>query len=103
MIVRKGSSQREVLTLGDAGDEKTLPVFSYEEEALLFLHLSGLKDSWRASKSGIADLISILADSCPNAEHVALDPLPEVGLHGSHFFVSLSRKKFVEQLLVLGR
>ncbi|MGH3146273.1 MAG: hypothetical protein ACRDTR_10785 [Rubrobacter sp.] len=102
LIVRDGGGPMEVLTLGAAGDEETLPIFSFEEEALLFLQLSGLRGSWRASKSGIADLISVLADSCSNAGSVALDPLPEIGLRGSHYLVSLSRAEFVE-LLALGR
>ncbi|HEX7170034.1 MAG TPA: hypothetical protein VF206_04320, partial [Rubrobacter sp.] len=37
--VEAESGPPEVLTLGVDGDERVLPVFSFEEEALLFLRL----------------------------------------------------------------
>ena len=89
----------EVLTLGAGGgvegEGTILPVFSYEEEALLYLRLCGFSGGWRASKSGIADLASVLSDACPDAQRVALDPIPEIGPHGPHDLVSLSREEFV--------
>jgi len=89
----------EVLTLGAGGgvegEGTILPVFSYEEEALLYLRLCGFSGGWRASKSGIADLASVLSDACPDARRVALDPIPEIGPHGPHDLVSLSREEFV--------
>ena len=92
----------EVLTLGAEGGagrgEKTLPVFSFEEEALLFLRLSGLADGWRASMSGIADLASVLAGPCSDAGRVALDPIPERGRRRPHDLVSLPREAFVALL-----
>lgn len=96
LIVRDEGGSPQILTLGD--EEKTLPVFSYEEEALLFLRLSGLGDDWHVGGHEIPDLVSILADTCVEARHVALDPIPEIGLHGSHRLVSLSRDEFVGAL-----
>lgn len=99
LIVRDGSSGlREVLTL-KVGGEEALPVFSFEEEALLYLNFSGLTRDWRASKSGIADLFSVLADPWLGVRRVALDPFPEIGLHGLHDLVSLPREEFVEILV----
>lgn len=107
----------EVLTLGDGSggklDGSILPVFSFEEEALLFLRsfeeeallllrLSGYSGRWRISKSGIWDLAWVLSDACRDIRRIALDPIPEIGPHGPHDLVSLSRKEFVE-LLVAGR
>ena len=95
LIVRNdlgaGDGPPEVLTLGAGGDGTILPVFSFEEEALLFLRLCGFGGGWHASKGGIADLASVLSDVCSDVRRVALDPIPEIGPHGSHDLVSLSR------------
>jgi hypothetical protein len=96
----------EVLTLGAGGgvegDGTILPIFSFEEEALLFLHLCGFSGGWHASKSGIADLASVLSDTCPEVRRVALDPIPEIGPCGPHNLISLSREEFLG-LLAAGR
>jgi hypothetical protein len=97
--VGAGDGPPEVHTLGagggDEGDGTILPVFSFEEEALLFLRLCGFGGGWHASKSGIADLASVLSDACSEVRCVALDPIPEIGPHGPHDLVSLSREEFV--------
>jgi hypothetical protein len=106
LIVRDDLGARggppEVLTLEAGGngelDESILPIFSFEEEALLFLRLCGFGVGWRVSKSGAADLASVLADACPDTRRVALDPIPEIGLCGPHDLVSLPRKEFVRLL-----
>jgi hypothetical protein len=102
-----GGGPPEVLTLEAGGngelDESILPVFSFEEEALLFLRLCGFGGGGASvSKSGAADLASVLADACPDARRVALDPVPEIGRCGPHDLVSLPRKEFV-RLLATGR
>jgi hypothetical protein len=104
--VGAGGGPPEILTLGAGGgvegDGTILPIFSFEEEALLFLHLCGFSGGWHASKSGIADLASVLSDTYPEVRRVALDPIPEIGLHGPHDLVSLSREEFLG-LLAAGR
>ena len=92
----------EVLTLGVDGDERVLPVFSFEEEAQFFLRLSGFKDGWRTSKSGAAGLASVLFDACPDARRVALDTIPEIGSCGPHDLVGASWEAYVG-LLDAGR
>jgi hypothetical protein len=103
---RAGDGPPEILTLGAGsglkGDWTILPVFSFEEEALLFLRLCGFGGGWHASKRGIADLASVLSDACSDVRRVALDPIPEFGSHGPYDFVSLSREEFVG-LLSAGR
>ncbi len=79
LIVKDGGGPQEVLMLGTEDCEKTLPVFSFKEEALLFLHLSGLGYGWRVGENKSADLVSLLADLGSNAWRVALDPIPEMG------------------------
>jgi hypothetical protein len=104
--VGAGGDPPEVLTLGAGGgvegDGTILPVFNFEEEALHFLRLCGFGGGWHASKSGIADLASVLSDACPDARRVALDPIPEIGPFGPHDLLSLSREEFVG-LLATGR
>jgi hypothetical protein len=100
--VGAGGGPPEILTLGVEGDGTILPVFSFEEEALLFLRLCGFSSGWHASKSGIADLASVLSDTCSEVRRVALDPIPEIGPCGPHDLVSLSREEFLG-LLAAGR
>ena len=106
LIVRDDLGARygppEVLTLADGDGGGVLPVFSFEQEALLFLCLGGFSGGWRVSKSRAADLASVVSDACPDARCVALDPIPEIGQCGPHDLVSLPRKEFV-RLLATGR
>ncbi len=98
LIVCDAGDRREILMLGSRGDEATLPIFSFEEEALLFLQFSGLRDSWTAIKNNIAELDSVFTDLRLDARRIALDPIPELGLEGPHDLVSLSRKEFARML-----
>ena len=80
LIVGEGTKNgdlNEVFELGTGGGTRAWPVFSFEEEALLFLRFCGFGGGWHASKSGIADLVSVLSDACPDVWRVALDPIPE--------------------------
>ena len=68
-----GGGPPEVLTLGAGGgvegDGTILPVFSFEEEALLFLRLCGFGGGWRVSKSRArtSPLSSPMRARTPNA------------------------------------
>ena len=97
-----GAGPPEVLTLGDGPEGRVLPIFSFEEEAQLFLRLCGFGGGWHTSRRDAADLASVLLDACPDARRIALDPIPEIGPHGPHHLVSLSREDFVG-LLTAGR
>ena len=97
-LIERDEGVKKVLVLGTDGEEKTLPVFSYEEEAWLFLDLSGLGPGWRVGRIWTIDLLSVLAEARLDVRHVALDPIPEIGLHGPHDLVSMSREEFVEVL-----
>lgn len=94
---RGGGTPRELLTL-NVGGEKALPVFSFEEEAVLYLDFSGLGVAWRAVGSETSDLVSLL-DSRSDVPLVSLDPFPEVGLQGLNDLVSLPREEFVALLV----
>lgn len=102
LIVRDaaGCGSPEILTLGPGieGDGKVLPIFSFEEEALLFLRFCEFEGGWRVGKIGISDLVSALADARPEVRQVALDPIPEIGPYGPHDLVSVPRETFVGML-----
>jgi len=86
----------EVLTLHC---EKTLPIFSHQEEAQMFLRLSrGVGEGWRVSESGAGELVSVLYGLCREVEEVALDPLPEMVAERTVGLVSLDRGCFIERI-----
>ncbi len=97
-----GSRGRRVFMVGAGGDPKTLPVFSFEEEVLLFLRLGGLKRHWRAKRLTTPDLVSALTGPYRGARRVVLDPFPDIGPRGYPGALSLERREFVD-LLVFGR
>jgi hypothetical protein len=99
MIARAGEGRLEPLCVR-TGLSNVLPVFSFEEEAEMFLHLGGYADSgWRARESCAGELVSMLLGPCVDVEGVALDPLPEMLEDGTIGLVEVGRRRFVEQLL----
>jgi hypothetical protein len=75
-----------------------LPVFSFEEEATLFLSLE-VQGSWQVRQVGPGELVSLLYGPCRGVELVALDPVSDVEAAVVNRCVSLSRKRFVDVLL----
>jgi hypothetical protein len=99
LIVRDGGNLLEPLCVY-AGVERVLPVFSFEEEAELFLRLGGYDGHWRARKSCADELVSVLCGSCKGVKSVALDPLPEMLEDGTLALVGVGRQRFLKQILV---
>lgn len=92
----------EVFTVRVDAERKALPVFSFPDEAEMFLRLGGLEErGWRATRSTAKKLIWQLAEfRRAGIDLVALDPLPE--MVGSTFgtaitLVTLSLHNFVER------
>jgi hypothetical protein len=99
IIARAGEGRLEPLYVR-ARLSKVLPVFSFEEEAEMFLHLGGYSDGgWRARESSAGELVSVLCGPCADVEGVALDPLPEMLMDGTIGLVEVGRRRFVGQLL----
>ncbi len=102
LIVDRESGFLEVMALGLAGGEQVVPVFSFEEEAELFLRLGAPEGDWLVRETGAWELASLLLGPLSVARRVALDPLPDrlggtvVGL------LSTDRHDFVERLLAVG-
>jgi hypothetical protein len=96
LIARIEHGRIEVLTLDS---KKTLPVFSSEDEAEMFLRLEGVADGWQVSESRGGELVSMLYGLCAGVRKVALDPLPEMVADRTVGLVSLDRKRFIGRLL----
>lgn len=97
LILRDEYGRAETLTTRLSGGEKTLPVFSFREEAETFLCVRVLGDGWRITEVGAEELLSILHTALRNTQHVTLDPIAEAG-PGILGLLSLDRKTFMEGL-----
>lgn len=89
----------EVLTFGRRG-HKMLPIFSFEDEAEMFLRFEVTDDGWKVRESGAGELVSVLHGPCADVEEVALDPLPEMLAEGTVGLVSLPRESFLDRIVV---
>ena len=82
-----------------ADGRTVLPVFSFEEEAALYLRL-GTRGSCWVRPIGPGELVSLLYGPCREVDLVALDPMSDVVLPDvMNKLVSLERGRFVDVLL----
>jgi hypothetical protein len=96
---KDGFSQPEVLTvdLDDAGE--ALPVFSFEEEAEMFLWLQTTEEGWEVRETTPGQLVSILYGPCAHVGRVMLDPLPEIGASMQISLLGMDRNDLVESVI----
>ena len=99
LIAEKRNNRLEVLTISTDGEQETLPVFSSEEEAEIFLRFGGVTGGWRARGSGAWELVSVLSGPCAGVKKVALDPSPEMVVEGTVSLVSLLRESFMKLIM----
>ena len=92
-----GASAPLTVSLPDGGE--TLPVFSFEEEAQMFLWFVENGDEWLAFEVSGDELISMLFGPRAVAENVALDPSPEIVAEMAVGLVTLSRERFVDRIV----
>ncbi len=102
LIAKNENGRIEVLTALLADGGAALPIFSYEQEAELFLGFQAAESGWRVRESTAGELISLLCGPCASATEVSLDPLPEMVAEGTLGLVNLSRKRFVNLVLTRG-
>ncbi len=107
LIVKHEGDILEAMALRLAGGEEVLPVFSFEEEAELFLGLGMAEDTkpegrWLVRETGAGELASLLRGPLSGVGRVALDPLPGGRGRAVAGLVSTDREGFVERLLVAG-
>jgi hypothetical protein len=98
LIAKRRRGRLEVLTTGLPDGRRMLPVFSFEEEAALFLH-QGTQGSWQLRQTQAGELLSLLCSLCSKVELVAFDPIPGVETALINGLVSLERERFVDILL----
>ena len=85
-------------------EQECLPVFSFGEEAEMFLELRDLENDWEVRKTGLGELLSMLFSSLSGIQRVSLDPLPDISDDRTlSDLVSISRKSFMDRLLVQSR
>jgi hypothetical protein len=103
LIAEKQYNRLEVLTLHTDGTQETLPVFSSNDEAEIFLRFRGVIGEWRAKESSAGELVSVLYGPCTGVKKVALDPSPEMVNEGTVGLVSLLRESFLGLIMVMKR
>ena len=90
LIAKQRCNGLEVFTSGS----NVLPVFSFREEAEMFLGFGYAADGWQLRETTCGELVSVLYGPWRRVEHVVLDTVPDLVA-----LVSLSRKAFVRVLL----
>jgi hypothetical protein len=96
---KDGLGQLELLTLDLDGTGEALPVFSFEEEAEMFLWLQRTEGGWEVRETAPGQLVSILYGPCADVGKVMLDPLPEIGLSMQISLLGMDRNDFVESVM----
>jgi hypothetical protein len=92
-------SQLELLTVDLDGTGEALPVFSFEEEAEMFLWLQRTEDGREVRETTPGQLVSILYGPCADVGRVMLDPLPEIGASMQNSLLGMDRNDFVESVM----
>jgi hypothetical protein len=86
-----------IVTLPEGGE--ALPVFSFEEEAEMFLWFVENGDEWQAFEVSGGEVLSFLFGPRAIAQNVALDPSPEIVNEMAVGLVTLSRERFVGRIV----
>jgi hypothetical protein len=98
LLVKRRRGRLEVLMTSLADGRRVLPVFSFEEEANLYLR-RGIRGSWQVRQTEGGELLSLLYCLCNMVELVALDPMSAVETDVMDRLVSLERERFMDVLL----
>jgi hypothetical protein len=100
LITKHITSRMDVFTTHLHGG-KALAVFSFEDEAKMFLdlRLAAAGEGWRVRQTSVGELVSVLYGPCSDVKKVVLDPVPEVGRHELVDLLSMYRNDFLQFLL----
>jgi hypothetical protein len=101
LIAKHTTSRMDVFTTQLCGGGKALAIFSFEEEAKMFLdlRLAAAGEGWRVRQTSVGELVSVLYGPCSDTKKVVLDPVPEVGKHELADLLSMYRNDFLRFLL----
>jgi hypothetical protein len=103
LIAEYRTGRLEVLRTTLASGAEALPVFSFEEEARVFLEFGALDGGWRVRVTTVGELISILYGPCAGVDRVALDPLPGPFVEAPTALAGMGRDAFMESHLGMQR
>lgn len=98
-LICDGTEPVRPFVLDLAGLGRSLPVFSFREEAELFLALGGLGRGWDVREGGTGDFISLLFGSRADLSNVILDPLPMMLRDSVAGLISISPDRFLARFL----
>ena len=96
---KDGFGQPDLLTVDLDGAGQALPVFSFEEEAEMFLWLQTTGEAREVRETTSGQLVSILYGPCADVGRVMLDPLPEIGARMQISLLGMERNDFVESVM----
>ena len=99
LITKHIVNRMDIFTTQLCGDRKALVVFSFEEEAEMFLDLAASEDGWSVRKTSVGELVSILYGSCSDTKKIVLDPVPDIGGEALADLLSMHRNDFLRFLL----
>ena len=85
----------EVLRITLASGEEALAVFSFEDEARMFLKLGALGGGWRVRVTTGGELVSVLFGPCAGVGRVVLDPLPDPFAEALMDLAGMGRETFM--------
>ena len=94
-----GLGHPDLLTVDLDGAGQALPVFSFEEEAEMFLWLQTTEDGREVREVTPGQLVSILYGPCADVGRVMLDPLPEIRARMQNSLLGMDRHDFVESVM----
>lgn len=95
LIADQENGPINVFTVRRGDEGKVLPIFSFQEEAQMFLRLGKTETGWRARETTPADLISLLYGPCTAVNRVALDPVPAIDGETIYDLAGWSRRDFL--------
>jgi hypothetical protein len=99
VIAKDGFGKPDLLTVDLDGAGEALPIFSFEEEAEMFLWLQTTEDGREVREITPGQLVSILYGPCAHVGRVMLDPLPEIGARVQISLLGMDRHDFVESVM----
>lgn len=98
LLVRDTENGTETLTTGLSNSGRMLPVFSFREEAEMYLCLRGPRDEWRIRGISSRELRSLFDTALENIASVTLDPIPENSFLDTSGLLSITRQDFLVRL-----
>jgi hypothetical protein len=101
LIIRDGVGRLEPLAIEFTDGRRALGIFSFEEEARMFLSL-GTHGGWRVRATGNGELVSVLYGACREVELIALDPVPQREAEAVNSLLCVDQARFVDFLLRKG-